>query len=140
MDYQDQALPKADVFKAAQPAITANYSAFVKVVERLEGVIEAETALLEEHKHAQLAEFNHRKRQGFLELSRVMRLFRGTEPQENVLQRLAILRSKLERNSTILQIHLRAVQEVAAIIARAIQDAESDGTYSITKFAERAGP
>jgi hypothetical protein len=69
-----------------------------------------------------------------------MRLFRGTEPQENVLQRLAILRSKLERNSTILQIHLRAVQEVAAIIARAIQDAESDGTYSITKFAERAGP
>jgi len=123
-----------------QMVSAAGYTAFFKVVDRLESVIDTETQILEEHRHARLAEFNHRKRQGFLELSRVMRLFEGSGESIVVLDRLATLRSKLERNSTILQIHLRAVQEVASIIARAIQEAESDGTYSMKKFAERAGP
>ncbi len=131
---------KGALLAPIQPISSASYMAFLKVVERLEDVIDTETKVLEEHRHAQLAEFNHRKRQGFLELNRVMRLFHTGGPHEDVRARLGILRGKLERNSTILQIHLRAVQEVAAIIARAIQDAQSDGTYSMTRFAERAGP
>jgi predicted secreted protein len=34
--------------------------------------------------------------------------------------------------------HLAAAQEVSSIIARAIQEAESDGTYSITFGVEGA--
>jgi hypothetical protein len=37
----------------------------------------------------------------------------------------------LKQNLRMLQTHLNAVGEITAIIARAIQDHESDGTYSI---------
>jgi len=36
------------------------------------------------------------------------------------------------RNQAALQMHLDAVREVSAIIAKSIQDVESDGTYSMT--------
>ncbi len=48
---------------------------------------------------------------------------------------LARLRKKLERNLVSLQTHLKAVSEIAAIITRAIQDHESDGTYSTSGCA-----
>jgi hypothetical protein len=44
---------------------------------------------------------------------------------------LTSLRSSLIRNQAALQIHLDAVREVSAIIARSIQEVESDGTYSL---------
>ena len=40
------------------------------------------------------------------------------------------LRQKLERNRAVLEMHYDAVREVAAIIVKAVRDAESDGTYS----------
>ena len=52
----------------------------------------------------------------------------GTDPR--LVPQLARLRASLVRNQTALQIHLDAVREVAAIIARSIQEVESDGTYS----------
>jgi len=42
------------------------------------------------------------------------------------------LRQKLERNRAVLEMHYEAVREVAAIIVRAIREADSDGTYSVT--------
>jgi hypothetical protein len=43
---------------------------------------------------------------------------------------LAGLREKLQKNLAILQTHLDAVGAIAAIISRAIQEHESDGTYT----------
>jgi hypothetical protein len=40
------------------------------------------------------------------------------------------LRHKVEQNLSILEIHMQAVRAVSEIIARAIQERESDGTYS----------
>jgi hypothetical protein len=43
---------------------------------------------------------------------------------------LARLRMKLQKNLVIIQTHLDAVGTVAAIIARAMHEHESDGTYT----------
>jgi hypothetical protein len=106
-------------------------SAFSKAVERLEQVIDLETQVLMENKPADLHEFNHRKNFGLLELTRTMRALEGT-PSEQVRILLVNLRTKLDRNRKALDTHLRAVQEISAIIAKAIRDSESDGTYSVS--------
>jgi hypothetical protein len=105
------------------------FDAFGKAIERLEQVIELETQVLLENKAADLHEFNHRKNFGLLELTRTMRALDGT-PSEQVRTLLVNLRAKLDRNRKALDIHIRAVQEISAIIAKAIRDSESDGTYS----------
>jgi hypothetical protein len=43
---------------------------------------------------------------------------------------LGRLRGKLESNLAILETHMKAVQEISLLIARAIQEDDSDGTYS----------
>jgi hypothetical protein len=105
--------------------------AFGKAVERLEQVIDLETQILMENKPADLREFNHRKNFGLLELTRTMRALNGM-PSEQVRVLLINLRAKLDRNRKALDIHLRAVQEISAIISKAIRDSESDGTYSVS--------
>ncbi len=103
--------------------------AFIRTLERLEHVIEAETTALQQNQPVDLADFNHKKRHGLLELSRTMRLL--DEPsRESAQPGLHRLRDKVEQNLSILEIHIKAVHEVAAIIANAIQEHESDGTYS----------
>jgi hypothetical protein len=106
-------------------------AALLQTIERLEQVIELETSALKlGQQAANLSEFNARKSQGLLELNRMLK---GMDPavlEKEVGAPLARLRTKLDRNLHILQNHLRAVREVARVIAGAIQDAESDGTYS----------
>jgi hypothetical protein len=49
------------------------------------------------------------------------------------------LRISLEVNQRIVKMHLDAVREVSAIVADAIKEAESDGTYSasVVRAAQR---
>jgi hypothetical protein len=103
--------------------------AFLKTLERLENVIDVETAALQQHKSVDLSEFNHKKRHGVLELSRAMRVL-DEEALECAQGPLRRLRDKVEKNLAILEIHMRAVHAVSDIIANAIQERESDGTYS----------
>jgi hypothetical protein len=105
-------------------------SAFEKCIERLEAVVDQETAALKGRTATDLREFNNRKSQGLLELSRSLRYFQGAAPSNAVLARLAGLRTKLDANQAVLKLHLEAVREVSTIMADAIRDAESDGTYS----------
>ena len=107
--------------------------AMMNAVERLERLLDTETTMLIEHQPIAFEEFNHKKRHGLLELSRAMDVMRGLDrkrlgpyPKEP----LARLRVKLQRNLTILQTHLDAVGAIAAIISHAIQEHESDGTYT----------
>ena len=104
--------------------------AFTTVVDRLEGVIEAETLALTGSLPSDMAAFNRQKRQGMLELSRLMRGFPPNVPHREVTARLAKLAESLERNRLVLDVQLRAVREIADIIAQVMRDAESDGTYS----------
>jgi len=101
-----------------------------KAIERLEELIEAETNALLSNSMVDLEEFNRRKSQSLLELTRLTRTLQGGTVSSEIRQRLEELRSKLDRNHSTLETHLRAVQEVSDIISKAIRSAESDGTYS----------
>ena len=107
------------------------YDAFFAIIQRLEVAIDGETAALSSHRHQDIVRFTHQKRQGFLELARIMRSMEKTIPSQDILARLARFRKKLEANEAMLGIYLRAVQEVTAIIVRVMRESESDGTYSL---------
>lgn len=109
---------------------TAMLSLVESAIERLEEAVEQETAALNTRAGVDLREFNDRKSQGLLELTRAMRHIEGAAPEPVLVTRLARLRSKLDLNSTALKMHLDAVREISAVMADAMRDAESDGTYS----------
>lgn len=104
--------------------------AFERCIDRLETVVDQETTALRNRSHANLREFNNRKSQGLLELSRSLKFFQTAPPSNAVLERLAGLREKLDVNQAVLKLHLDAVREISSTMSDAIRDAESDGTYS----------
>lgn len=104
-------------------------TAFYDAIGRMEGIVDQETALLRENRAVELNDFNHRKRQGLLEINRILRNFSDFEMQlvdRDCIRRLVC---KLEANRQILAHHLRALDEISSLVSRAMQEAESDGTY-----------
>lgn len=106
------------------------YEAFFKVMDRLELLLVEETACVKRGTAVDLVDFTRRKRQGFLELNRLVHAFKGTIPSQDIINRLAAFRVTLDLNETTLHLHLQAAQEVTATIVRVMQEFESDGTYT----------
>jgi hypothetical protein len=102
----------------------------IAAVDRLQQVVELETRSLREQNTPDLQAFSHRKSQGFLEVSRSMRSVGPAIPDGAVRARLLELRASLDENHALLGLHLRAAQEISATLSRALEHAESDGTYS----------
>lgn len=119
----------------AAPALDPRVASFMSIVDRLEGVIETETGALKQNRPAQVAETGQRKRQGMLELGRAMKALAKSGGDPAVQARLGRFAAALEDNRRTLDIHLRAVREVADVIAKSMRDQESDGTY--TRHADR---
>jgi hypothetical protein len=115
--------------------MTLLLDAFISTLERLEHVIDAETEALHQQTGIDLSEFNHKKRHGVLELSRAVRVL-DEEALELAQGPLHRLQAKVEKNLSILEIHMKAVRAVSEIIAHAIQERESDGTYSRSLVAQ----
>jgi galactokinase len=109
----------------------------MKSLDRLEETLDMETAALMARDLSNLEEFNRRKSQCLLEISRIVRTAEIHALDQNATKRLQDLQAKIEANQDILQRHMHAVQEVASIISNAIQVAESDSTYSV--HMNRAG-
>lgn len=102
----------------------------VKSLDRLEETLDLETSALLARDLSNLEEFNRRKSQSLLEISRLVRTVESAALDETATKRLQVLKGKLEKNQEILERHMRAVQELANIVSNAIQSADSDGTYS----------
>jgi hypothetical protein len=117
-------------FAARSAAAVSPYGPLERAIERLTEVLDQETAALRARTAAGLQDFNDRKSQGLLDLNRALRQCEGAASDETVLARLAGLRARLDVNRSVLRMHLEAVREVAGVVADAIRDAESDGTYS----------
>jgi hypothetical protein len=117
------------VLGTAEAARSEETSGLSAAIRRLEDIVDEETAALETRQQIDFEEFSLRKSRSMLEFAR---LTRPTHLKDNgeVANNLQRLRLKLERNRALLQMHLEAACEVAAIIARAIRESESDGTYS----------
>ncbi len=115
---------------APAPATPPGVLAFMAVVDRLESVLDAETEALKLRLPADMAEIGNRKRQGLLEMNRVLRAASAGGPRPEIRERLKRFAVAVERNRAALGTQLRAVREIADIIAQTLRDAESDGTYS----------
>ncbi len=113
----------------AEPA-SDQIEALYEAIERIEAILDQETALLRQNKAANFHDFNLRKRQGLLELNRTVRALNETKLPSEGRQRIMTFKAKLEENSKLLHNHLKALEEISVIVTRAIQDSESDGTYS----------
>ena len=127
----EQALSVAgDEPQAAAQWLGTN-SSTLTAIERLKATIDEETEKLELRSLVDFDGFSQRKNRGLLELTRAVRLTQGAEADPRVVAHLTRLRASLVRNQAALQMHLDAVREVSAIIAKSIQEVESDGTYSM---------
>jgi hypothetical protein len=117
---------------AAPPSIAATFTggSVDRAIEYLGIIVDQETNALRTRGAIDLAEFNNRKNQGLLELNRALRALDPGATSRSVAARLADLRAKLDMNRILLKTHLEAVREVASVVADAIRDSESDGTYS----------
>jgi hypothetical protein len=130
---------KAGIMAAADDAVEDQRlaglrQAFRGTIERIEQIIDLETTTLQQSVPIDLRGFNHKKSHGLLEMNRAMRTLESISFDRESLASLERLRRKLARNLAVLESHLKAVTQVSALIARAIEANDSDGTYSATKY------
>lgn len=119
--------------------LSAAAEPFFRALERLEGVVDEETRALQRNDLSRIGDFNRAKNVGLLELSRALALVRGrAQFDDEARPALARLREALARNLSAADTLLQAVRQVAAIIARAIDEHESDGTYAAPRARKGA--
>ncbi len=100
------------------------------IVERLVATIDAENRDLEQGRRVKYEAHSLSKNQGLLELNRLVPALGGSTMSEPLRDALGELHAKLELNRRALAVQLKACHAVSEIIARAIQDGQSDGTYT----------
>jgi hypothetical protein len=93
-------------------------AAALPIIERLIATVDAENR------------YSLNKNQGLLELSRLLPALAGAAAAGPLRDALAELHAKLEINRRALAVQLKACEAVSEIITRAIQDGQSDGTYT----------
>lgn len=111
-------------------------SALGRCIERLEQLIDAETAALRGGDSVDFGGFNSRKAHALLEFIMLTR----SHPQmvtPALAARVAGLEHKLADNARLLQQHLRAISEICDIAIKQLQAEESDGTYSSRSIPRR---
>lgn len=101
-----------------------------RVVNGLREIVALETSALKNNQVVDLADFNARKSHGLLELTRALRARGQHALSDENQQNLRELREHLAVNEGLLKVHLEAVQEIADVMTTAINESESDGTYS----------
>lgn len=109
---------------------TAARNTIDRTMQRIEKLVDRETEALRTRSAIDLKESNNSKSQALLELGLAARSLDGIALDADLVQRLKLLRTKLEVNQVMLRRHLEAVREVASVVADTIQDREWDGTYS----------
>jgi len=100
------------------------------VIARIEGYLDEETNALSKSLKFDFKTSNDRKSQGLLDLNQALRRLQKSDVNADFQLRLATFREKLAVNLRKIQLHLDAVKEIAAMLSDAIQNAESDGTYT----------
>lgn len=102
----------------------------ISVMKRIEGYLDEETAALDQALSFDFKSSNDRKSQGLLDLNQALRQLRKSDINGDLQVRLVTFREKLAVNLRKIRLHLEAVKEIAAMLSDAIQNAESDGTYT----------
>jgi hypothetical protein len=79
------------------------------------------------------------KRQTLLTLTQAMRRQPQAFAHQAMTARMRRLRHKLAANARLLQFHLEAVRDMAALLSQAIAHENSDGTYTLASHRARRG-
>jgi hypothetical protein len=116
---------------AAQAGARAALLPMIEIsIQRLEEIVELETSALKNRQAINLKEFNDRKSQALLELTRSLRNLQAAGSSPALVERVGSLKAKLAVNQAMLKLHLEAVREISTSLADAIRHSESDGTYT----------
>lgn len=115
---------------AVTGAATSESAPILALVRRLTDILEREAEQLEKNDLSNLSQFIDQKSRSLFDLSRALALHPNTSGIAGLDDELGKLRRAFEGNRAMLGIHLAAVQEVTEVIAAAMRQAESDGTYS----------
>jgi len=99
-------------------------------IARLSDAVERETRDLGGPGPVDYRAHSQRKSQGLLELSRLEGALANLGAHPPMRAALNDLLAKLDANQRLLHAKLRAARTVAEIVARAIREGQSDGTYS----------
>lgn len=100
------------------------------VIERLTEAVERETRELGGSGPIDYRAHSQRKSQGLLELSRLETTLSTMRGNPRLRVALGDLLAKLDSNQRLLHAKLQAARTVAEVVARAISEGQSDGTYS----------
>jgi hypothetical protein len=100
------------------------------IVERLRQTIEAENRDIAQGRPVKYEAYSLRKNQALLELNRLVPALDPATAPGRLREALADLLGQLEINRRALAVQLKACAAVSEIIARAIRDGQSDGTYT----------
>lgn len=103
-------------------------TAAISIVRRVLAALEAESRAASEGGFVDYDAHNLAKSRGLLELNRLLPSLAG-EPYPRLRAALAELNAALADNERKLRVQLSAARAVADLIARAISDSQSDGTY-----------
>jgi hypothetical protein len=115
---------------SAGPSVEAALAMALPIVERLRQTAASETEDIAQGRPAPYEAYSARKNQGLMELNRLLPALAGATPSAALREALADLAGALEANRRALGVQLKASVAVAEIIARAIRDGQSDGTYT----------
>lgn len=102
----------------------------LSVIERLSLVVGAENSDLTERRTVDYPAHSQRKSQGLLELNRLRPALASVSANPAARAALADLSAALEINHRLLRTELKAAQTVSGLIAQAIREGQSDGTYA----------
>ncbi len=109
------------------------------VVERLRQTVAAETEDIGQGRRVPYEAYSLRKNHGLLELNRLLPALGRAGVVGPLRDALADLQATLEANRRALGVQLKASAAVAEIIARAIRDGQSDGTYEARGWSLSGG-
>jgi len=116
--------------QAARQSLSSPATAAAPIIERLVATIDSENRDLEQGRRVKYETYSQAKNQSLLELDRLIPALAGAAAARPLRDALTELHAKLEINRRLLAVQLKACEAVAEIITRAVQDGQSDGTYT----------
>lgn len=135
-------LPGRRAAPPSRPAVDTDSARAIaiSVIRRIEGYLDEETSALDKFLEFDFKASNDRKSQGLVDLNQALRRLQQNDLNTDLQARLAAFRAKLAKNLSKIRLHLDAVKEIAAMLSEAIQNAESDGTYTRNIGPYRGAP
>lgn len=124
---------------ARTPAAQATLAMALPIVKRLRDTVAAENEDIAKGRRVAYETYSLRKNQALLELNRLASALGGAVAGGALGEALADLVATLEVNRQALGVQLKASAAVTEIIAKAIREGQSDGTYTALAWGRSEG-